>query len=98
MHRILCYIKSLDSKGSVTICGTDGCYVEYRDSCGTLNRCNIFWLYGADKIRSVNATLQVDAASNLFQMLLQAKANQLKLELGVVFSSEWIIIQAVKLI
>lgn len=98
MHRILCYIKSLDSKGSVTICGTDGCYVEYRDSCGTLNRCNIFWLYGADKIRSVNATLQVDAASNLFQMLLQAKANQLKLELGVVFSSESIIIQAVKLI
>lgn len=72
--------------------------MEYRDSCGTLNRCNIFWLYGADKIRSVNATLQVDAASNLFQMLLQAKANQLKLELGVVFSSESIIIQAVKLI
>ena len=98
MHRIICYIKTLDSDGNITICGTDGCYVEYRDSYGTLNRCNIFWLLGDDKIRSVNATLQVDAASNLFQMLLQAKANQLKLELGVVFSSESIIIQAVKLI
>lgn len=98
MHRILCYIKSLDSKGTVTICGTDGCYVEYKDSCGTLNRCNIFWLYGADKIRSVDTTLQVDVTSNLFQVLLQAKANRLKLELGVVFYSELITIQTVKLI
>lgn len=98
MHRILCYIKSLDSKGSVTICGTDGCYVEYKDFHGNLNKCNIFWLYGVDKIRSVDTTLQVDVTSNLFQVLLQAKANQLKLELGVVFYSESITIQTVKLI
>ena len=98
MHRILCYIKSLDSKGTVTICGTDGCYVEYKDSHGNLNKCNIYWLLGDDKIRSVDTTLQVDVASNLFQMLLIAKAQNLKVELNTAFDEDKISIKQVQFI
>ena len=98
MHRIIGFIKTLDSTGSVTICGVDGCCVEYRDSYGNLNKCNIYWEFQNDKILGVASSLQVTPKSNLFQMLMQAKANQLKVELGVVFNAESITIQTVKLI
>jgi hypothetical protein len=98
MHRIIGFIKTLDSMGSVTICGVDGCYVEYRDSYGNLNKCNIYWEFQNDKILGIASSLQVTPESNLFQMLMQAKASQLKVELGVVFNTESIMIHTVKLI
>ena len=98
MYKITCYIKSLDSDGAVTVCGTDGCYVEHRDSQGALNKCNIYWLYGADKIRSADDVLKVNASSNLFQMLLTAKAENLKVELGILFDGNEIYIERVFLI
>lgn len=98
MHRIICYVKTLNSDGSVTVCGADGCYVEYKDPYGFLNKCNIFWLFGDDEIRRADSTLRVDVSGNLFQMLLVAKAENLKVELYTVFDGDQISIKNVQFI
>lgn len=93
-HVIMCRVDTIDSLGALTICGCDGYRLE-RDG---FPKCNVFWLYGNDKILPMDRELSVDAESSEFQLLLTAKKLNAKIELKVNFVNQNATVKSVKIL
>ena len=101
--KIFDFLKSFNNITVFALVGLSGTGKSFRakllaDKCSLEAIIDDGLLIQNDKILGIASSLQVTPESNLFQMLMQAKASQLKVELGVVFNTESIMIHTVKLI
>jgi len=80
VHKIKCTVSAIGSDGWVKVKGTEGCYLKWNNS-----EHNVYWNYGNDKIFPCEdkLLLQISDRNSVFEMLVNAKSNNQKVELDV---------------